>query len=662
MISMAIAAALIAGTLHLDDRYFVSARSLMSELISRSNAASWPLLEYTCRQASSYDRASKSAADQTTWLANGDQGQYDRVITRESGKSEFVMLDATGPGAVVRIWSANPKGTLRIYIDGAEKPAVEASMQALLGGKGEVPPPLAQERSRGYTLLAPIPYKTQCVITSDEKEIYYQINYRTYGDDARLVPFESFAEDALVFKSMERTLTQVPPAANTPLLTARTLVPGQTHSHSLPTGPSAIEHLAIKLAAADLDQALRSTIVRMSFDGEATVWCPVGELVGMGPRLRPFATWWTAADADGTLHLYFPMPYAQRAVISFDNLGQQPVQVDMSARIMPRPFDERSMLFHAHWRGEYPINTRPMIDWNYVAVKGRGIYLGDSLSVMNPVADWWGEGDEKIYIDGESFPSHFGTGTEDYYGYAWCSPQTFIAAFNAQPRCDGEAAGNNLGRTTVMRTRGLDLIPFKTSLQFDMEVWHWKQCEVEYAATTWFYAMPGATVEPQPDANAAARLLVQAPPPPPPRIVPGAIELETIVPTAMSEGTASEAQGGFGPDLWSGAKHLWVRARKVGDFVELKVPAQDGQPRELFLHATRSWDYGTVQVRVNGTKAGEPIDLCSMKHEVMATPAISLGTHAPVEGAYVLRFELTGTNAAAEKPGTYFGLDCIVIK
>ena len=30
-----------------------------------------------------------------------------------------------------------------------------------------------------------------------------------------------------------------------------------------------------------------------------------------------------------------------------------------------------------------------------------------------------GEGDEKVYVDGETFPSHFGTGTEDYYGYAW---------------------------------------------------------------------------------------------------------------------------------------------------------------------------------------------------------------------------------------------------
>ena len=41
---------------------------------------------------------------------------------------------------------------------------------------------------------------------------------------------------------------------------------------------------------------------------------------------------------------------------------------------------------------------------------------------MNPVEAWWGEGDEKVFVDGEKFPSHFGTGTEDYYGYAWCWP------------------------------------------------------------------------------------------------------------------------------------------------------------------------------------------------------------------------------------------------
>ena len=47
------------------------------------------------------------------------------------------------------------------------------------------------------------------------------------------------------------------------------------------------------------------------------------------------------------------------------------------------------------------------------------------LHLINYHRGWWGEGDEKIYVDGEDFPSHFGTGTEDYYGYAWCRPEEF---------------------------------------------------------------------------------------------------------------------------------------------------------------------------------------------------------------------------------------------
>ena len=48
-----------------------------------------------------------------------------------------VLAEMDGPGCVVRIWSANPKdaGNIRIYLDGAEKPVIEAPLEALLGGK-----------------------------------------------------------------------------------------------------------------------------------------------------------------------------------------------------------------------------------------------------------------------------------------------------------------------------------------------------------------------------------------------------------------------------------------------------------------------------------------------------------------------------------------------
>ncbi len=99
-------------------------------------------------------------------------------------------------------------------------------------------------------------------------------------------------------------------------------------------------------------------------------------------------------------------------------------------------WDDRSMYFYAGWRGEYPMATRPFFDWNYITLKGRGVYVGDTLTVMNPVDRWWGEGDETIWVDGENFPSIFGSGTEDYYGDSWGGLRTdfFEHPFHAQVR------------------------------------------------------------------------------------------------------------------------------------------------------------------------------------------------------------------------------------
>lgn len=137
------------------------------------------------------------------------------------------------------------------------------------------------------------------------------------------------------------------------------------------------------------------------------------------------------------------------------------------------------MHLHASWRQQDPIPTRPRIDWNCLTATGQGVYVGDSLVVFNPVRNWWGEGDEKIYVDGESFPSHIGT--EDYYKYSWGDTRLFQTPFANQIRCDGRGTA---GYTVLSRTRSLDAIPFTQSFRFDMEVWHWAKCEVGYAATT----------------------------------------------------------------------------------------------------------------------------------------------------------------------------------
>src|SRR5262249_34722513 len=122
---------------------------------------------------------------------------------------------------------------------------------------------------------------------------------------------------------------------------------------------------------------------------------------------------------------------------------------------------------------------------------GQGVFAGVAFSIANPVKAWWGEGDEKIYVDGETFPSHFGTGTEDYYGYAWSWPGTFQHAYHNQPRCDGPG---NYGFTSVIRFHIMDRIPFTKSFKFDMELWHWTEsCKVDMSVVAYWYARPGGT-------------------------------------------------------------------------------------------------------------------------------------------------------------------------
>ena len=83
----------------------------------------------------------------------------------------------------------------------------------------------------------------------------------------------------------------------------------------------------------------------------------------------------------------------------------------------------------------------------------------------NPTTEWPGEGDEKIWVDEEDFPSHFGTGVEDYFSF--CGYFRFNSPFSGEPRLD---SSNFKGINTHYRTRNLDAIPFNSRLRFYLEM------------------------------------------------------------------------------------------------------------------------------------------------------------------------------------------------
>ena len=144
----------------------VNVKSLLPEMTDLARLAHRASPTYTMAQASSYDRNSKAPGDEA-WFANADYGQYDRT-EQHGDRTEYVMADLKGPGAVVRIWSANPSGTIRFYFDGEATPRFSAKMADLLTGKFEgLGDPFAYMASRGTDLYFPFPYAKSLVITSD---------------------------------------------------------------------------------------------------------------------------------------------------------------------------------------------------------------------------------------------------------------------------------------------------------------------------------------------------------------------------------------------------------------------------------------------------------------------------------------------------------------
>jgi len=636
--------------------------SLLDDMTDLARLTRLPDPAYTTKQFSSYDRKSKTPDDHDGWFANGDRGQYLRVEQIE-GRNEFVMMDAKGPGAIVRIWSANPEGTLRVYIDGNPKPALKSNIKKLLGGDYPgLPKPFAGVRAKGWNLYFPIPYARHCKVTSDKGNFYYHVNYRTYVAGTEV---KSFIPDDL--KQLKGKIQNIAgklssPRAGVYLPADRkktpfdvTLATGDAKTLSQLKGPLTICGFLVHLDAKDLETAGRGVVLSMSFDGEDTVECPIGDFFGVGPGLVAYASipLGITKDKPQDLWCHWRMPFGKAAKISVKNMGDQEVRVYGAVAVIPYDWDNSSLLFHAKWLIERDIPTRPFTDWAHLECTGNGRFVGGMLNIVNQVKRWWGEGDEKIYVDGEKFPSHFGTGTEDYYGYAWCSPELFIHAYHNQPRCDGPG---NYGNSSVNRFHIIDDIPFTKQFKFDIENWHSTgQTKTNRAAVSYWYARPGGKDFFKPIAK--DDLKVDKIRPFESFHVPGAIEGESL---RVIEKTGNVRAQDM-PDRTSGDQHLWWTDGKPGDKLTLGFkPGKSRKNRHVIIKCMKARDYGMVQMYVNGQKAGPALDLYDQR--LNATGEIDLGEFDLKKGMNKLAVEIVGANEKTMKNKYMFGLDYIKVK
>ncbi|MCE9560165.1 MAG: DUF2961 domain-containing protein [Armatimonadetes bacterium] len=488
-----------AGHAQIDVNSLIQEVSDMSRLYSR---ASEP---YKMIEASSFDRRSISQ-DRDTWFANDDFGNYVYTIDR-NGRREYVMLDAKGPGSIVRMWSANPAGTVRFYFDGSSLPKITASFDDFVSGKVKpMGAPFGYVAGKGHNLYFPIPFAKSLIVTIDASKgakpqnLYYQINWRKYrsGTEVTSLPDSSIDQKqlSLVGDSLKKPRKALLDEVSRPIAETRgvSLMRGSNGRFILGSGsPGLVKEFSFKLDRKSVgdeswsdpaawQHVLRNVILSIETDGTETAKVPLGDFFGGGLNLSPFETVTQSIDKDGWMRCRLPVPYEKGLVFRLNNYSG----VDLTATGQFKQGDltiSKPYALHAQFLSEVG-SSQPKRDLSIAKLTGEGNYVGTSILCGNNSRAWWGEGDEKIFVDGESAPSSFGTGTEDYFGYAWSSPEAFTAPYHAQTRVGGP---ENLGYFANNRFHILDSMPFTSGLEFRLEMWHWAETPIRLDRVAFWY-------------------------------------------------------------------------------------------------------------------------------------------------------------------------------
>ncbi len=511
----------------------ISYSSLLNEMIDRENLTRFPDPGYRLLQASSWDRTQTSPQDTSTWFANADYNHWIRK-ERVDNRTEYVIMDAQGSGAITRWWIPQEQNLkhriLRIYLDGNNVPVISESYYNFLNGSSYVPWPFAftssdekdaihqyslpvgHPKQVGASFYLPIPFAKSCKVTLDDKPFYYVINYRMYDEDTKIISFskEDFNQNKALLISTGNMLLADNTSGKYISKKVNDIAPGDSLEINLPSGEKAICSIHLNINSKENKQMNRGAVLRISFDGHQTVWSPISEFFGGGVYARPTKNYEMEISDEGWMVSNWTMPYQNNGKVTLINYGNETMEAELKLTVDNYKWNENSMYFHAKWHEEAPLNTPPIKDWNYIKVKGKGVYVGDVLTVYAENKQWWGEGDEKIYIDGEDVPSHLGTGLEDYYGYAWGMANFFNSPFISMPNRDARGKGDWRGYTSVARLRLLDGIPFMTNLKLDVEAWQ-TVGGTSYSVTTFWYALPGATDNLTPDEETIARRLPDFP-------------------------------------------------------------------------------------------------------------------------------------------------------
>ena len=457
------------------------------------------LVHWPAFQDSSYDRKN----------LNQDAGNFLRV----EPNGDQVLMDTDGPGVIYRLWSTGVVGTqmspqcrLQFFFDGEARPRLDLSMSELFGSKGSrwpFVPPLSVTFESGVgggegpanLCYVPIPFSRHLKIVG-RKVMYYHVDYHKLPSTAAL---ESFSYE-LAEKHrgvLEKAAALWQEVGQRPGLRKEqkvqewnnvVLAPHQEWRSRL-VGPGTLGTLGVQLTN-PTPRALRGLALEISFEDEKQVCVrtPLGDFFGSGCGHRRFQSL-PAGMTDSGYYAYWPMPFQKSAVVKIRNDLSEPVTLrGVKIGTIPGTPPGGSGYFHARYVENHDIPLGE--DYHILQVNGRGKFVGTNVTMQNArggTGIFFLEGDEKIYADGEKWPSRWlGTGTEDYFNgaYFWNAPNK---AALARPYGGLTFLDWGIGRVCAYRWHITDFISFEKNLRVDLEHGGVNDSPADYQSVAYYY-------------------------------------------------------------------------------------------------------------------------------------------------------------------------------
>lgn len=233
--------------------------------------------------------------------------------------------------------------------------------------------------------------------------------------------------------------------------------PGETFTMAEIEGPGAIQHIWMTPTG-----NWRFSILRIYWDDETepSVECPVGDFFGMGwGEYAPLNSLAVCVNPGSAFNCYWNMPFRKKCRITMENINDKDpmtlyYQIDYTLTEVPAD----AAYFHAQFR-----RTNPNVTSDYTIVdniRGKGHFVGVYMAWGVNNNGWWGEGEIKFFIDGDTkFPTICGTGTEDYF----CGSYNFDRGGQYKEFCTPYA-----GLHQVIRPDGT----YRSQQRFGLYRWH----------------------------------------------------------------------------------------------------------------------------------------------------------------------------------------------